>query len=364
MRYFLKYTTVHNNYSLLAAIEKAAFKLHKKLNNLNINLLNISDYNKNYLHRLIKNGSTQSTLQKYSYLLSWSLAYSSLPLSKFVFLDYGGGTGLLSVLAKELGIGTVIYNDIYDISCQDAKVISQAINNEADYYVCGDIVDLINFMKMQSISCNAIASYDVIEHIYDLEVFLKKLSSLSADNVFNVVMSSGANSSNPIIKKQLMQHHVGIEYKDRNKEYGHKKRDCLRSYFNARKDIISSHVPSLSSTDVERIAKATRGLIASEIRDCVDEYLAVGKITRKPDHPTNTCDPYTGNWAECLMDIKHLKNILLRCGFEVSILNGFYKNSNNVIKVIVGRFLNLLIYLCKDKGIMFAPFFTIYARKL
>ena len=38
-----------------------------------------------------------------------------MPLNKFTFIEYGGGTGLLSLLAKECNIGTVIYNDIYDL---------------------------------------------------------------------------------------------------------------------------------------------------------------------------------------------------------------------------------------------------------
>jgi len=35
------------------------------------------------------------------------------PLRDFVLVDYGGGSGLLSFLALEAGISTVIYNDIF-----------------------------------------------------------------------------------------------------------------------------------------------------------------------------------------------------------------------------------------------------------
>ena len=38
-----------------------------------------------------------------------------------VLIDYAGGVGDLSLLAKELGIGTVIYNDISDELAKDAR---------------------------------------------------------------------------------------------------------------------------------------------------------------------------------------------------------------------------------------------------
>jgi hypothetical protein len=46
------------------------------------------------------------------------------------------------------------------------------------------------------------------------------------------------------------------------------------------------------------LAKKTRGLMKDDIEKLVEEYIASGKITYQPDHPTNTCDPYTGNWAD------------------------------------------------------------------
>lgn len=94
----------------------------------------------------------------YTYLLALSLSGNKIPLSKFIFVDYGGGSGVLSLLAKELGIGNVIYDDIYDISCKDVRVLSRAIDIEIDDYVFGDIDELIAYLKNQSISINAIAS--------------------------------------------------------------------------------------------------------------------------------------------------------------------------------------------------------------
>ena len=56
-----------------------------------------------------------SNLQLYSYILELALNQPDVSINEFTFLDYGSGSGILCLLAKELGIGTVVYNDIYDV---------------------------------------------------------------------------------------------------------------------------------------------------------------------------------------------------------------------------------------------------------
>ncbi|MBU4373224.1 MAG: hypothetical protein KJ714_02040, partial [Euryarchaeota archaeon] len=299
MEFMYKYAFLPKDQELLIDINLAAKRLFYKLTDLNIERLAISDYNKVYLGGKLSN--LVHSLQLNSYILSWSLIESDVPLNRFVFLDYGGGSGILSLLAKELNIGTVIYNDIYDVSCKDASIIGKSIGNQADYYIQGDIEDILFFLKTNSISCNAIASYDVIEHIYDIEGFFKKLDALSNGSL-TVCMSSGANIFNPIIRRSLMRKQLEIEYKDREKKFGHKERDCLEAYFNIRKKIILNFTKrldeNLTEKEIEQLSRATRGMIESDIKKCVEGYIKTGHIHKEPSHPTNTCDPYTGNWAE------------------------------------------------------------------
>jgi len=49
----------------------------------------------------------------------------------------------------------------------------------------------------------------------------------------------------------------------------------------------------------------------------------------------------------------------------VDILAGYYANSktNHPLKRFIGIVLNPLIRIMKDKGLFFAPFYTIYASK-
>jgi hypothetical protein len=283
-------------------------------------------------------------------------------LNKFVFLDYGGGSGILSLLAKEFKIGTVIYNDIYDVSCKDAKVIGESIGNQADYYVQGDINDVINFLRKNSISCNAIASYNVIEHIYDIKGFLKKLHALS-DEMLSVVMTTEANIFNPLIRKSIMKKQIEKEYKDREKKWGHKERDCLKAYLKVREEMILKYAPDLNKKEIEYLAKATRGMIEADIKKCVNEYLETGLFPKEPSHPTNTCDPYTGNWEERLMDPYQLKDILSKTGFRAEVLSGCYGRAENIIKRILAIFLDLTVYIFKKQGIRIAPFFTVYGQR-
>lgn len=361
MQYLYANAKLSKNTSLLVELNLAATRLHKRLKKLNLETLGISEYNQRYLGSKLNN--IKGDLQVCTYLLMWSLTNNTLPLDKFTFVDYGGGSGVLSLLAKELGIGQVIYNDIYDVSCNDARLIAQATNVGINDYVCGDVDQLINYLKKQSFSINAIASYDVIEHIYDIESYLRKLRFLS-NSPFNVVFATGGgNIHNPIARWQNRRLQLRCEFTDRKRQWGHKERDSLKGYFTIRKEIIANYEPQLSFQVIEKIAKQTRGLMKQDIEKSVDEYKQVGSISYKPDHPTNTCDPYTGNWAEHLMQSEYLENILQQEEFEVKVLNGYWKYSNKVYGKLLGNIVNLLIKHLGKRGLFLSPYYIVYAKK-
>lgn len=359
-----KFCDLPEDKTAVKLVNEAADRLYCKLERLDLQNIEISDYNKKYFGSLVKN--LKSNLQRYAYILVWSITKTDIPLNKFVFLDYGGGSGMLSLLAKECNIGTVIYNDIYDVSARDAESIGKSIGNRADYYVPGDIDEVTDFLKEKSITCNAIANYDVIEHIYDIEEFLKKMSLIS-DNNFRVFFSSGANPYNPLIKRKLVKNHYICEFIDREQVYGRKERDPLKSYSKIRKEIIKNLNSDLSDDQIEYLSAITKGMIERDIKKVVNEYLTGGNITLKqkyPKYPTNTCDPYTGNWAEHLMDIYQLRDILENENFHAYIWRGYYGDSNTLLKCIAARSLNLLIKKSGRHGLVFSPFFTLCGDRL
>ena len=344
----------------LKEINDAATRLYFKLHDISFESLNISDYNNRYFGDHLK--ELRQSLQLYSYILAWSIAEMNLPITKCTILDYGGGCGLLSLFAKELNFKTVLYNDIYEISCQDAKTIGLCTGNQADHYIVGDIDDAVNFFKQNDIRCNSIVSYDVIEHIYDMEYFIKKLPELTDKTCSTIVMSSGANSCNPFIVRRLKKQHYKVEFEDKEDYAGRKKRDALESYFTIRKNIIQQHAPDLNSYEINEITRKTRGLIERDIINVIDDYKITKKLPRAPVHPTNTCDPYTGNWAEHLMDINQLKDQLNDVGFRSKIIAGYFGNSDkggNIRNRVIVPGFNTLINSPKF-GICLAPFFTLY----
>jgi len=346
---------------LVQEILLAEDRLHKKLLALDIGSLDITEYNQRYLGGILENIGEK--LDLYGCLLRLCLSNNSLPVQQSVFVDYGGGAGILSFLAKELGVGKVIYIDIYDGSCNDVEILSNVLGLPLDPIICGDVEDLISFVQENSIIVNSIASYDVLEHIYNVKEHFKKLASLQGD-YFRVVYASGANIKNPWIVRNLQKQQVRVERKGSEKMWGHKERDSLSAYYDIRKEIVTSHASELDSDEVELIARTTRGLMKSDIIACVDKYLRKGYIPYSNDHPTNTCDPYTGNWCEHLMETEWLESILKESGYSVEIMNGYYHCSQSLSlpKRIICSSLDNLIHLLGRRSLYIAPYFIVFAE--
>src|SRR5210317_1921987 len=121
---------------LIDQLASAQIRLENSLSNLDLVSLGISEYNRRYLQPKLKH--LDHVLQRYGRLLYFSLNGSQTALENFILVDYGGGSGLISILAKEMGIGVVIYNDIYEVSCADVGLLSQALGHELDHVICGD----------------------------------------------------------------------------------------------------------------------------------------------------------------------------------------------------------------------------------
>lgn len=347
-----------NTKELLDQIELAQIRLYEKITNLDIKSLNISEYNQRYLE--IKIANLKGILQLYGRLLYIALNDSQISIENFVLVDYGGGSGVISYLAAEIGIGTVIYNDIYDVSCKDFECLSHILGLTLNHIVCGDVDVLVSYLQENAISIDAIISYDVLEHIYDVESHFKKLGDLSG-NKFRIVYASGANIENMRYVGSVKKKQIEAENKSRDKQWGHKMRDSLQSFLNVRKHIISEYAPNLSIELVEKLALSTRGLIKKDIEKCVDKYQLQGNIFYHIDHPTNTCDPYTGNWCEHLMNFEWLEQIVSSAGFSVEIMTGRYNVGGSLLKNCLKRFLNIMIRLLGRRGMFIAPYYVVYA---
>lgn len=348
---------MNNQNEIAQKILAAKKRLKKNLKGLNINQIDISDYNKRYLSNKLK--KIDGTLDTYGDLLKICFHDTELSLRDTVLVDYGGGSGILSFLAKEFGIGTIIYVDIFHESCNDVRVLSNYLKLPLNYIVNGNIDELLIFLQKNSLIVNAIASYDVLEHIYDIDDHFKKLSSINAP--FRIVYASGANIKNPYISKNLKKQQLLAEYHDRREKWGHKQRDTLKAYFDIRKEIIHLYSPKLDSVSVNLIAKVTRGLQEADIKKCVDEYIEKGQINYSIDHPTNTCDPYTGNWCEHLIRTDWFEQNISKYGYSVKILNGHWNATSTIPKKAISKILNLFIKALGNNGLIIAPYYIVVA---
>lgn len=283
--------------------------------------LNISEYNQRYLKGHLQ--SLPIALQRYAWILGGALSQLRKPLADTVFIEYGGGTGFLSLLAKRLGIGTVIYNDIYDVSCRDSEGIARTLGCVADYYVEGVIDDLVAFCNKHNIKCDSMGSNAVLEHIYDIDNFLSKLQLLSHEGT-TMVHATDANMFFYPYAKSVSKQQKEVETRDRQRQWGWKERDCLSAYQNERKKIITSYMPNLNDDEIECLAKVTRGLMHNDILKAVDGYVHSRELPTLIEHPTNTCDPYTGNWTEHLMNPYYLVETLVSNGFDAKVLPVFW----------------------------------------
>ena len=205
----------------MSTIEAAATFLGEVLATLDVNRLEVSDYTRRYLD----NYRTQliPTLQLKGHLLALALAEGPDELGEAVLVDYGGGAGLLSLLARVAGVGTVVYTDIYDVACRDAQLLGRAVGCEADAYLEGDVDAVLSRLDQLGLEATAVASYDVIEHVYDVDAFLTALPRFSRGQL-TLVTASSANAAHPLIRRRHVRFQRQVEVSERPREWGHKER--------------------------------------------------------------------------------------------------------------------------------------------
>ena len=362
--YFYKFAKYPSNNLQKLEINHASRALDEKLKKLKLNTLNLSDYNKRYFgNHISTSGARKLNLTKYSYVLNWSLSDRVKEKEETIFVDFGGGHGMMSLLAKQYGIGTVIHVDIFPDSSKDARSIGKSLGIEADYYITGGINELIKFVDSRKINVDSIASYDVIEHIYNIEEFLSKVGLISSKNLC-MFHASAANEKNPLINYKLKKIHKEFEENDRKEKFGRKPTDITKSLFIARTEIIKKYNKDFSNHEINNLAKLTRGKIVRDIEKILDDYIENKIFPEPPLHPTNTCDPYTGNWFENLLNTNYLNEILTKSGFDSYTRCGYYDSPKNKIKNIIKIVLNFSITILGNKaGLYLAPFYALHAKK-
>jgi len=327
-----------------------------KLRSVDLNDLGLSDYTKNYLGFLIND--IWETLSRFEQVINTAISQSSKNPNQLTIIDYGGGTGLLSLLAKEMGFKSVIYNDIFKGSCEDVAVLARACNLDIEAIIHGDATDLVDYLNKNVIQADLIVSYDVIEHVYDVKENFKAFCELEI-NPEVIVYGSGANIRNPFYTHSVKKIQLSVENEDRVQSFGHKSSDSLKSYINLRKDIILQSANGLDPADVDFLSKSTRGLIKSDIEKVAKEYSLTGSLSHQISHPTNTCDPITGNWCEHLLEFEWLRSTAQSFGFKSKITKGMYSPDRLTKKNVFRWVFNVANRALGPFGFAFSPFYIL-----
>jgi hypothetical protein len=282
------------------------------------------------------------------------------PVEESVFVDYGGGCGLLSLIAKLIGFKKVVYNDIYEKSAFDARIISEEMDIPIDFFICGDADVFVTQIKNFNIQPDLICSFDVLEHIYNLDNWIKTISKIPN---FHLLFMSGANSRNPLIRNRLKRIHKIAEYQGCEKNIRFNDTYLNTSFIHEREKIIRNRFPELNINELKLLSGYSRGLIKEDIENLVENYLKKGKIEYFIDHPTNSCDPYTGSWAERLIDLKALKETIKSNNLKVDITNSFYCYSDNKFLNALKLFVNLFIKILGPNSLFLSPTITVEIHK-
>lgn len=352
MRWFTSFK-VPISEAIEARFEQAAMRLEKKLLEIDVEKLDVSAYSKKYFKDYQR--KLKYSLQACSFILMHALQKSAKKIDEVTIVDYGAGTGVLAMLAKEVGFGKVIYNDIYDISCIDAETIANKAFAQANIYICGDLNTLENHFKTTHQHCDIIVSRNVIEHIYNLDVYFKALSNIPNKGL-TLFFATTANIKNPLTVWYTQRIQKMLEYKGMTTKWG-KERDSLKPYLVSRKEIIATHFHQLNQSQIDQLATATRGLIKEEIISFTEDFIKSGIQKKSSINGCNTCDPNTGNWAEHLVEIEKYHELFIKNGFSFHVVNGFY-NTNYSQKWlnIITPIINIKIKIFGRYGIYLAPF--------
>lgn len=229
-------------------------------------------------------------LTKYAHILSNALEdHDPGRLPDLTLVDYGGGHGVLSLLARQIGVGTVVHSEIFPTSSQDAQILVRSVGARAGPFFLGDTPDFRREMKAAGLTADVIVNYDVLEHVYNLRQYFLDLAAVTRPGG-RWFMGSGANLYLESERQTFLNLHAQSEgvLGDGNPN----------AYANMRAQIVRTHGPDLLEEEVRDLALATRGWRKEDIERAVDIYLSSGHLVTFCPEENNTADPRNGNWAE------------------------------------------------------------------
>ena len=327
----------------------------KKLLAINAASLPIADYSKRYLQHLLENHLYY--LEIYASVLEQLLQHTPKSPAQIAMADFGSGNGLLGMFAKFAGFKNVWLCDMDAAFVQASQVLAGELDLELDGYVTGSIEELKAAVAHQPL--DAVVGTDVIEHIYSIPNFLQVIACMNAAMV--TVLTTASNPHNFLKCRKLAKLQLQDELQGSNPaDFELAGPSVTRPFLQIRKEIIEDAFPGLPAGDLERLARATRGLIKADILEASAAFLQTGDLPKADDRWPNTCNPHTGTWTERILPITTYRHMYEANGFALQMTNGFHNRHAEGIKKNVNLFRNGIVKL---SGKYAAPFITLIGYK-
>jgi len=316
----------------------ATTQIYQKISSVNFADLAISNYNKEYIKRLTP--ALLYYLNIYTACLEEGLSKCNKPIEELTFVDYGGGSGFLSMLAKQIGIGKVVYIDLNEKSVETISILKQETGIGPDIILHGDSSKLQEWCRNEHVNPDLLIGTDVIEHIYDLSLFFDDL--VNTNENMQMVFTTASTPYNPFVIRRLHRFMRACEE-------GRKERP---NYYTKRFNYIRKRFPKIGKANARRWAVRTRGL----------NYCDIEKSIQNNERPLlmdayNTFDPETGNWAERILSVREYTEIVKPYGYHIDVKKGFYNEVRpKQWKSAASILANQLIKYSGKAGFVLAPF--------
>ncbi len=294
-------------------------------------------------------------LEIYAAVIQRVVSHIPKPIHEIKVIDFGAGNGLLGLFAAFCGFEKIVLHERDASFFQSAQKLAEVLEISQCLFVCGDENKFSEYDP--TFEADALISTDVIEHVYDVDAFIKNVRSKFPNCM--MVHTTAANAANPFITRRLKKLQLKDEWKGSHPKLGKLAfAESHASYYSIRKKIILTVSKDIDHEMLNILTIRTRGMIEEDIVHSVQNYLNDGVIPQEPAHPTNTCNPYTGSWTERLISAEEYRNIFQKYYQHFLIDPGFYNEFISGMKAVLYEKANIYI---KKTGLTFSPFILITA---
>ncbi len=227
-----------------------------------------------------------------------SESYSGKPLKELSFLDYGAGNGLFSLFLKFCGAREVIAIDNNPDCTENIKILSDYFGLPVEgIYRGGE-----DSLKDLPFRPDLLIGTDVIEHIYDIDAWFSLMASMPSLKL--LLFTTGSNPCNPLKLVKLWNLQWKDEYKGEAGDFFVRQTAETGSPFlSVRKEIIRNNFNTLNDTEINKLARLTRGKNKTDILAVVNKFVESGEWPAAPADFFSTCDPVTGSWTERILSL-------------------------------------------------------------